>query len=153
VVSFSRNVVLGELLFSINLVSKPRMLSVRGHYVLSSLHLGGSPRPSRMAWRAHSRTCSWSSRTRTAPACRQSKSIPASHPWMRSARAIGLSRARRSFAAATRNFDGLCSALIFCFSEPHRRWVRLRLPVPAIGAAEKWSRRSQKDQDNLPDYA
>jgi hypothetical protein len=68
---------------------------------------------------------------------------------MRSARAIGLSRARRSFAAATRNFDGLCSALIFCFSEPHRRWVRLRLPVPAIGAAEKWSRRSQKDQDNL----
>src|SRR5208283_2836474 len=39
VVSFSRNVVLGELLFSINLVSKPRMLSVRAVYVLSSLHI------------------------------------------------------------------------------------------------------------------
>ena len=40
VVSFSSNVVLRGLLFSINLVSKPRMLSVRGDYVLSSLHLG-----------------------------------------------------------------------------------------------------------------
>jgi hypothetical protein len=36
VVSFSRNVVLGELLFSLNSVPKPRMLSVRGVYVLSS---------------------------------------------------------------------------------------------------------------------
>jgi hypothetical protein len=41
VVSFSSNVVLRGLLFSINLVSKPRMLSVRGDYVLSSLHLEG----------------------------------------------------------------------------------------------------------------
>src|SRR5208283_1227969 len=39
VVSFSSNVVLRGLLFSINLVSKPRMLSVRGDYVLSSLQL------------------------------------------------------------------------------------------------------------------
>ena len=39
VVSFSRNVVLRGLLFSINLVSKPRMLSVRGDYVLSSLQV------------------------------------------------------------------------------------------------------------------
>ena len=39
------------------------------------------------------------------------------------------------------------------FSEPHRRWVKFRLPVPAIGAAEKRFRRSQKDQDTLPDNA
>src|SRR5271165_4740110 len=39
-VSFSRNLVLGGLSFSINSVPKPRMLSVRGDYVLSSLHLG-----------------------------------------------------------------------------------------------------------------
>ena len=39
VVSFSRNVVLRELLFSLNSVSKPRMLSVRADYVLSSLQL------------------------------------------------------------------------------------------------------------------
>src|SRR5260370_26914592 len=39
VVSFSRNVVLRDHLFSVNLVSKPRMLSVRGDYVLSSLHV------------------------------------------------------------------------------------------------------------------
>src|SRR5438132_9367217 len=39
VVSFSRNVVLRDHLFSVNLVSKPRMLSVRGDYVLSSLQL------------------------------------------------------------------------------------------------------------------
>jgi len=36
VVSFSRNVVLRDLLFSLNSVSKPRMLSVRTVYVLSS---------------------------------------------------------------------------------------------------------------------
>src|SRR5208337_2514480 len=40
VVSFSSNVVLRDPLFSLNLVSKPRMLSVRGDYVLSSLHVG-----------------------------------------------------------------------------------------------------------------
>ena len=45
--------------------------------------LGGSPLPSRRAWRARWRTCWWSSRTKTAPACRRSKPIPASHPWMR----------------------------------------------------------------------
>ena len=39
VVSFSRNVVLRGLLFSLNSVSKPRMLSVRADYVLSSLHV------------------------------------------------------------------------------------------------------------------
>src|SRR5208282_6836666 len=39
VVSFSRNVVLRGLLFSLNSVSKPRMLSVRTVYVFSSLHL------------------------------------------------------------------------------------------------------------------
>src|SRR5260221_3854501 len=39
VVSFSRNVVLRDHLFSVNLVSKPRMLSVRTVYVLSSLQL------------------------------------------------------------------------------------------------------------------
>ena len=36
VVSFSRNVVLSDPLFSIKVVSKPRMLSVRAVYVLSS---------------------------------------------------------------------------------------------------------------------
>src|ERR1700730_996500 len=41
VVSFSRNVVLRVLLFSLNSVLKPRMLSVRADYVLNSLHLGG----------------------------------------------------------------------------------------------------------------
>src|SRR5260370_26419830 len=45
VVSFSSNVVLRGLLFSINLVSKPRMLSVRGDYVLSSLQLWLRPLP------------------------------------------------------------------------------------------------------------
>jgi hypothetical protein len=40
VVSFSRNVVLRGFLFSLNVVPKPRMLSVRSDYVLSSLHLG-----------------------------------------------------------------------------------------------------------------
>ena len=40
VVSFSRNVVLSGLSFSVNVVPKPRMLSVRADYVLSSLHLG-----------------------------------------------------------------------------------------------------------------
>ena len=40
VVSFSSNVVLRGLLFSLNLVSKPAMFSVRGDYVLSSLQLG-----------------------------------------------------------------------------------------------------------------
>jgi len=39
VVSFSRNVVLRGLLFSLNSVLKPRMLSVRADYVLSPLHL------------------------------------------------------------------------------------------------------------------
>src|SRR5271165_2339533 len=39
VVSFSRNVVLRDPLFSLNSVSNPRMLSVRTVYVLSSLHL------------------------------------------------------------------------------------------------------------------
>src|SRR5271166_738299 len=39
VVSFSRNVVLRDHLFSLNSVSKPRMLSVRADYVLSSLQL------------------------------------------------------------------------------------------------------------------
>jgi hypothetical protein len=39
VVSFSSNVVLRGLLFSINSVLKPRMLSVRADYVLSSLQL------------------------------------------------------------------------------------------------------------------
>ncbi len=39
VVSFSRNVVLRDHLFSVNLVSKPRMLSVRTVYVLGSLQL------------------------------------------------------------------------------------------------------------------
>src|SRR5271166_4553178 len=39
VVSFSSNVVLSDPLFSLNSVSKPRMLSVRGNYVFSSLHL------------------------------------------------------------------------------------------------------------------
>jgi hypothetical protein len=41
VVSFSRNVVLRDPLFSLNSVSKLRMLSVRAVYVLSSLHLIG----------------------------------------------------------------------------------------------------------------
>ena len=36
VVSFSRDVVLRVLLFSLNSVLKPRMLSVRADYVLSS---------------------------------------------------------------------------------------------------------------------
>jgi hypothetical protein len=39
VVSFSRNVVLSGLSFSVNLIPKPRMLSVRGDYVLRALHL------------------------------------------------------------------------------------------------------------------
>jgi hypothetical protein len=39
VVSFSRNVVLRDPLFSLNSVSNPRMLSVRTVYVLSSLQL------------------------------------------------------------------------------------------------------------------
>jgi hypothetical protein len=39
VVSFSRNVVLSGPWFSINMVRKSRMLSVRAIYVLSSLHL------------------------------------------------------------------------------------------------------------------
>ena len=39
VVSFSRNVVLSGPIFSINVVWKPRMLSVRAVYVLSSLQL------------------------------------------------------------------------------------------------------------------
>jgi hypothetical protein len=39
VVSFSHNVVLRNPLFSINSVSKPRMLSVRAVYVLSSLQI------------------------------------------------------------------------------------------------------------------
>jgi hypothetical protein len=39
VVSFSSNVVLREFLVSLNLVSKPRMLSVRCDYVLSPLQL------------------------------------------------------------------------------------------------------------------
>src|SRR5271165_5495231 len=39
VVSFSSNVVLSGLSFSINSVPKPRMLSVRSVYVLSSLQL------------------------------------------------------------------------------------------------------------------
>src|SRR6478736_3368179 len=39
VVSFSHNVVLRRLLFSLNSVSKPRMLSVRAVYVLSPLQL------------------------------------------------------------------------------------------------------------------
>ena len=39
VVSFSRNVVLSDPLFSLNSVSKPRMLSVRADYVLSSLQV------------------------------------------------------------------------------------------------------------------
>jgi len=39
VVSFSRNVVLSDPLFSLNSVSKPRMLSVRADYVLSSPHV------------------------------------------------------------------------------------------------------------------
>jgi len=43
VVSFSPNVVLRDPLFSLNVVSKPRMLSVRGNYVLSSLQVGISP--------------------------------------------------------------------------------------------------------------
>src|SRR6516165_9865837 len=42
VVSFSPNVVLRDPLFSLNSVSKPRMLSVRGNYVLSSLQLARS---------------------------------------------------------------------------------------------------------------
>jgi hypothetical protein len=45
--------------------------------------LSGLPRQSRTAWRAGSRTCSWSNRMETAPACRRSKPTPASHPWMR----------------------------------------------------------------------
>jgi hypothetical protein len=49
----------------------------------ASTSLGGSPRPSRTTWRVRSRNCSWSSRTKTAPGCRRSKPIPASHPWMR----------------------------------------------------------------------
>ncbi len=40
VVSFSRNVVLRGLLFSLYSVSKPRMLLVRADYVFSSLQLG-----------------------------------------------------------------------------------------------------------------
>src|SRR5271165_2652759 len=40
VVSFSSNVVLSDPLFSLNSVSKPRMLSVRVDYVLSSLQIG-----------------------------------------------------------------------------------------------------------------
>ena len=39
VVSFSRNVVLSDPLFSLNSVSKPRILSVRADYVLGSLQL------------------------------------------------------------------------------------------------------------------
>src|ERR1700686_4298305 len=39
VVSFSRNLVLSGLSFSLNLVLKSRMLSVRTIYVLSSLHI------------------------------------------------------------------------------------------------------------------
>ena len=42
VVSFSPNVVLRDPLFSLNVVSKPRMLSVRGNYVLSSLQVRAS---------------------------------------------------------------------------------------------------------------
>jgi hypothetical protein len=44
VVSFSRDVVLRVLLFSLNSVLKPRMLSVRADYVLSSLQLGSATR-------------------------------------------------------------------------------------------------------------
>jgi hypothetical protein len=40
-VSFSFNVVLRDHLFSLNLVSKPRMLLVRAVYVLSSLQIPG----------------------------------------------------------------------------------------------------------------
>jgi hypothetical protein len=40
VVSFSRNVVLSAPLFSLNSVPKPRMLSVRADYVLSSYEVG-----------------------------------------------------------------------------------------------------------------
>ena len=43
VVSFSRNVVLGELLFSINVVGKRAMLSVRTVYVLSFATATGCP--------------------------------------------------------------------------------------------------------------
>ena len=40
VVSFSRNMVLRDHLFSLNSVLKPRILSVRTVYVLSSLQVG-----------------------------------------------------------------------------------------------------------------
>src|SRR5271165_4296781 len=56
VVSFSSNVVLRGPLFSINLVSKPRMLSVRSDYVLSSLQVAlgtictHAPGDSQHAW-------------------------------------------------------------------------------------------------------
>ena len=49
VVSFSRNVVLRRLLFSRNSVSKPRMLSVRADYVLSSLHIRQKSRTSTLS--------------------------------------------------------------------------------------------------------
>jgi hypothetical protein len=49
VVSFSRNVVFRGLLFSINVVSKLRMLSVRAVYVLSSLQLNEAASRSRSA--------------------------------------------------------------------------------------------------------
>jgi len=51
VVSFSRNVVLRVLLFSLNSVLKPRMLSVRAVYVLSPLQLGASGLPARASGR------------------------------------------------------------------------------------------------------
>ena len=46
VVSFSHNVVLSGLSFSINVVRKRAMLSVRAVYVLSPLHLEGEDRRS-----------------------------------------------------------------------------------------------------------
>src|SRR5260221_4533735 len=52
VVSFSRNVVLRDILFSVNLVSKPRMLSVRTVYVLGSLQLGPGRRLRRQRYHA-----------------------------------------------------------------------------------------------------
>jgi len=55
VVSFSPNVVLRDPLFSLNVVSKPRMLSVRGNYVLSSLHLGRPSSQFRSPIQLHSR--------------------------------------------------------------------------------------------------
>jgi hypothetical protein len=45
VVSFSRNVVLRDYLFSVNVVRKSRMLSVRAVYVLSSLQVGTVLKP------------------------------------------------------------------------------------------------------------